>query len=427
MSNNTAAPARREDGEALSYSLMYESLRRSLPAQDGTALLPDLGIDIASLPFHSEDVDDRPGGDEYRGMSSIFRALLRYFLKRNESSNAHLFRDLTMSDDKVVENNDFNYLTVLPHGVRKADKAVILLHGLNEKSWSKYLPWAASLSARNRCAVILFPLAFHMDRAPGAWADPRLMNAVARERAALFPGIRCSTFANAAISTRLQTEPGRFCLSGLRTMRDVAALVRYVRRGEHPCLEAGARVDLFGYSIGGLTGEMLLMSDAEGLFNDSRLVLFCAGAALDGMNPLSRAILDSEACAAVTGFLGPGLDRHVAADERLTRIFGAHEREARTFRLFTPVEGAARERRSVFMRLRERIRSISLTRDTVMPPSAVRAALNGATGATTSLDTELDFPYRYSHENPFPAGGRDGGLVDLAFGRTMALAAGFLG
>ena len=61
---------------------------------------------------------------------------------------------------------------------------LLLFHGLNEKDWDKYLPWAHALARATGKAVLLFPTAFHMNRAMGHWSDHRCMHRASQERRA---------------------------------------------------------------------------------------------------------------------------------------------------------------------------------------------------------------------------------------------------
>ena len=78
-----------------------------------------------------------------------------------------------MTDDRIQENKSFSYAIFTPSGRKKNNEAIILLHGLNERTWEKYLTWAEYLTHTTGKPVILFPIAFHMNRTPGLWANPR--------------------------------------------------------------------------------------------------------------------------------------------------------------------------------------------------------------------------------------------------------------
>ena len=68
-------------------------------------------------------------------------------------------------DTLIAENRLFSYPVFVP-GNRKSDKVILLLHGLNERSWVKYLVWAYWLAKYTGSYVILFPISFHINRSP---------------------------------------------------------------------------------------------------------------------------------------------------------------------------------------------------------------------------------------------------------------------
>ncbi len=407
------------------YSQSAQYLRERVRLSCTSIPLPEMGLEVRTHAFRSGFWDLLPKGNEYQRFSSIFRALLKYYLARNENSNRHLLRNLEVPDGRVEENKSFTYHLVLPRNSARAKSVILLLHGLNERSWDKYLPWACRLASGTGSAVILFPLSFHMNRAPAAWADPRLMYGIARERKALFPDIRSSSFANAAISTRLQLVPQRLCYSGLQSLRDLGDLVSEIRAGSHPDVAPTARIDFFGYSIGGMVGELLLLAENSGALSESRLLLFCGGATLDLSYPVSRSILDSEALHALAAFYGTDFSGRVDRDEILAEIFSRYEQEAAAFSLMMHSGMHEPERQARFRRIRDRIMSISLLQDAVIPPLSVLRSLNGDGAPRPGLDLEMDFPFPYSHEVPFPLGGNEDDL-DSAFERAFAKASEFL-
>ncbi|MEI7503731.1 MAG: DUF6051 family protein, partial [Paludibacter sp.] len=76
-------------------------------------------------------------------------------------------------DSHLDENLSFVYPVFMPKEIQKADKAILLLHGLNERNWNKYLTWAEFLCKETGKPVILFPIAFHINRTPQSWFNPR--------------------------------------------------------------------------------------------------------------------------------------------------------------------------------------------------------------------------------------------------------------
>ena len=79
----------------------------------------------------------------------------------------------SVPDNGIEENKNFNYIIFAPKRQEKHKEALLLLHGLNERSWEKYLTWAEYLAENTGKAVILFPIAFHMNRTPASWHQPR--------------------------------------------------------------------------------------------------------------------------------------------------------------------------------------------------------------------------------------------------------------
>ena len=81
-----------------------------------------------------------------------------------------------------MENIKFRYHLFRPKGDNKVNHVILLFHGFNEKYWTKYLTWAKTLVEETGKAVLLFPIAFHMNRAPLSWSDSRQMFAISQQR-----------------------------------------------------------------------------------------------------------------------------------------------------------------------------------------------------------------------------------------------------
>ena len=375
----------RTAGSRLGYSGLYSLLKSVVNRHPDGAVLPDFGVTVRSMPFVSR----------------------RRYRRRNDAlSEESVFSRLSASDGDVEENRSFRFRIFVPDGYGPGSDSIILFHGLNERYWNKYLPWALALAENTGCAVALFPLAFHMNRAPGSWSSPRLMRMVAGERESLYPGLRFSSLANAAISRRLQSDPERFLLSGMQSFDDAVALTEMIARGEG-VFEAGGRIHLFGYSVGALLSQVILMTDPGGLFNSSRLFLFCGGAVLERTAPVSKTIMDEEAYRAVAGFLdsvvrgnGDWLAERGLSGETTERAFGY-------FRCMIGMESFGEHRDARLLDLSDRIAAIGLTKDRVFPPQAIRETLRGRSGRIPISFTELDFPYEYRHEDPFPRNGSE--------------------
>jgi len=135
---------------------------------------------------------------------------------------------VALGDKSIKENESFSYPVFTPRSDSKSDKAIILLHGLNEKSWHKYLPWAYYLSEKTKRPVILFPISFHMNRCPESWANPRVMIPLLNQRQKTVK-VDKATFANVALSQRLTDEPLRFFTSGRQSAEDIVSLLKTIK------------------------------------------------------------------------------------------------------------------------------------------------------------------------------------------------------
>lgn len=328
---------------------------------------------------------------------------------------------LRRPDALIEENLHFRCPLLLP-----ADSAprglIILLNGLNERSWDRYLPWALRLLGFTGRAVLVFPLAFHLNRAPSAWADPRRMSRLSAERRALHEGITASSLSNAALSARIQALPQRFLWSGMQSHEDVRDFIRALRSGAWPDLAADLRVDFFGYSIGAFLALILLMADRDALLGQSRLLAFSGGAALDGMALTSRYILDSAAHEALLRCFISDFEATMRNDARVAGVLSGGHSAGAAFRSMLSVNETAAERLAMLAPIAQRVRAIALTRDEVMPPDAVRATL--CPGNAVAVDMrELDFPHEYSHVHPFPLLPAVEAEVERAFDAVMTLTA----
>ena len=101
-------------------------------------------------------------------------------------------KDCTLydTDKNIAENFSFEYPVFTPSGKPKQGEAILLLHGLNERNWNKYLPWAEFLCLNTGKPVILFPIAFHINRAPVTWSNPRNLISLLNLRKEKYTGDR---------------------------------------------------------------------------------------------------------------------------------------------------------------------------------------------------------------------------------------------
>lgn len=334
---------------------------------------------------------------------------------------------LDSPDFLITENIDFRYHVFVPGRPAPIRDVIIYLNGFNEKYWTKHFPWAKKLAEDTGKTVVLFPMAFHMNRAPHEWSDPRRMHQVSRERQDRFPDIIASTLSNVAISTRLHAKPQRYFWSGLQAYYDVIQLVEQIKRGNHPLIPADANFDFFAYSIGNLLAQVLLMTNHRGYFDHSRLALFCGGAVFNRMSPVSRSILDSEANVALYSFVVEHIESHLKKDARLRHYLGEDHPEGYNLLSMINYKLMLEHREKIFRSMHDRILAIALVHDSVIPPYEVMNTLKGINRDIPIPVEVMDYPYPYSHEEPFPVIEKIREQVDRMFRETFDRFSRFLG
>lgn len=326
-------------------------------------------------------------------------------------------------DSKIIENKDFTYTVFLPKGGANYSRAILLLHGLNERQWDKYLTWAEELVLRCGVPVILFPIAFHMNRTPANWYSPRWLLPWLNKRKQEILNLCNASFFNVALSSRLSDSPLRFYVSGRESALNICQLVAGIKEGKHPLFREDCQVDLFAYSIGALLSQVLLIADPNGYFSSSRLFTFCGGSIFEKMNGNAKDIIDQNAYDTIKNYY---LNYFVYGKQALAegRLFRDDALE-RAFRLMIAPDVYAPERHAFFEKAKDRVQMVSLKKDIVVPTVGLREAVGEE--LAPALTSELDFPYEYSHQTPFPSGKnipfQD---VFLGFRTVFDKAAGFL-
>ncbi|MGW8315647.1 MAG: DUF6051 family protein [Bacteroidales bacterium] len=325
--------------------------------------------------------------------------------------HTHRFRSrasrLLIDHDRSIEGNrEFNVQVMKTDDGRPASSLILLLHGFNEKSWNKYMDWGKFLCRETGSAVLFFPIAFHMQRAPEKWSDRREMYRLSNWRRERYPDLSCSSLSNAAISERIQQHPQRLIRSGLASYYDVVQLLQECHDGHLKELRKDFSLKVFGYSIGGYLATLLKLSDPMGLFNSARTCLFCSGPVLKKFSPVSRYILDSEANRVLQEYLEKDL---------LNGLDEADPVIMRTFLSLLDYEVLPQVREEL-LRINSRdIYAIALEKDRVSPSGEVSRTLKGKDGETGIRVDAFDFPYTYTHENPFAGSSENNEIRDWAF------------
>jgi hypothetical protein len=404
------------------YDELYNYLKDRISFTPEKLCLPEIGQELTNYDFFSES---------HTILSNAAKEIypIDYTaLTPSELEAGGLMKSVTrVPDEEIEENRNFRYHVFSPKNSSKADKVTILLHGFNERSWTKYLPWAAELVALTQRTVILFPIAFHMNRSPAQWTDPRDMRAVSQLRKKLHPNIIGSTLSNAAISVRLSVNPLRFFFSGLESIFDVNLLVKRIKDGNHPNIQKGAQINFFTYSIGTLLGELVMMTDIGGYLNDANFVAFCGGPTFNRLCPVSKFILDSEASLQVYSYLVEHLESHIKKDPALASYLKNNESPlGRNIKTMLNYHVDLQYREEKFRELAPRFLAVTLKNDTVVPPYEVVGTLKGIRRDIPITVYEEDPPYPLRHEDPFPIATKKGDEIDATFHKLFKLMGEFL-
>ncbi|WP_299535648.1 DUF6051 family protein [Ulvibacterium sp.] len=318
--------------------------------------------------------------------------------------------DVEFQDMAIAENNLFYYSIVSPKETLIAKKVIFLFHGLNEKSWKKYLPWAEMISEGTGSSVVLFPIAFHMQRVPRQWKDRENMEVLSRIRKRTNPGIHTSSPYNASLSERIAERPQRFMDSGIRTYNDVIRFIETCKDGQHSFIHKDFTFNIFAYSIGGYLAQMLKFTNYQGYFTHTKVCLFCSGSTLDSAAPISKFILDSSAEDKLRDYFKGGEVNDIILSSEHQRM---DEMVLRSFYQYNHMRGF---REAHIKAHCDYLYVIALKKDDVIPADAVVRTMGGQEGNLGIKVDVLDFERDYTHEIPFslnhdPMDGNDEDMV----------------
>lgn len=302
---------------------------------------------------------------------------------------------ISLLSDEIIENKIFRYPVFSPTNKIDESRAIILLHGLNERNWNKYYSWAYSLCQKTKRTVILFPLAFHINRSPQSWSNPRYLEKLYSIRKTILGPDRSVSYANMAISSRLWENPLRFFHSGKQTLQDIEKLIGIIQDGKHSYIGKNTGFDIFAYSIGAFLAEIALIENKNNLYSDSKLFIFCGGGTFNSMSGNSRSIIDRFAFEKLTSYYSSQFKANDTLTDPLEVSFKAMIDE-NNFRDI---------RKSFFSKNSHRISGILLKKDKVMSYSGLEQAV-GYELAHSNFQY-IDFGYDYSHEQPFPQNSND--------------------
>ncbi|PKL89562.1 MAG: hypothetical protein CVV23_04285 [Ignavibacteriae bacterium HGW-Ignavibacteriae-2] len=334
--------------------------------------------------------------------------------------------EVHIKDIFVEENRKFDYYVLKPKNSAPVKKVTFMLHGFNEKNWEKYLTWGQAICERSESAIVFFPIAFHMQRAPLQWSEKRKMFELSEKRKKKFPNIIHSTLSNVAISMRLHSMPQRFIWSGLQTYYDIIQFIEDIKNDKHTLIDKNFTFNIFAYSIGGLLAEILKLSNYKNYFDETKVCLFCSGAVFNRLSPVSKFILDSEANVALYSYLVEHFDSFLKKDAMLHHYIGEDHLEGKVFHSMLEYQKMRDFRESLFKKAAKKIYAISLKQDSVIPSFEIINTLKGAFRDIDIVVDEFDFNYKYTHENPFPINCPDSELINENFSMVFDKIGSFL-
>ncbi|TAJ10115.1 hypothetical protein DMA11_19505 [Marinilabiliaceae bacterium JC017] len=298
-------------------------------------------------------------------------------------------------DDAIQKNNQFYYYVLKAEGKPDAKRCIVLLHGLNERSWDKYLPWGHTLVRKTGCPVILFPIAYHMNRSPEFWRNPRKMMPFVLKRQDKLPDVQKLSVANVALSERMTMQPQRFFLSGYQAAYDLLQLIGDISAGKHPFFPTAPQVDFFSYSIGAFLTQVMMLANPNGCFNKSKFFFFCGGSVFFDMHGISRYILDSTAFERLLHYYKNEMEQDAKTNCKIGQILN-DTLLGQSFKAMLSMKGLKKYSTRLFADFQDRLKVVTLTQDTVIIPEKVKQVLSG-------VDVEEEnYDFGCSHEVPFP-------------------------
>lgn len=403
----------------MKYREVFNHLK-SIENYDDDEIVIDNNLVFRNFSFQSAHRNILPGGkinkDDYEYLPDLQEDFEPDFIQKL----------LNKTDAEISENINFRYHMMMPRGVEKAKGIIFIFHGFNEKHWAKYLPWAKYIADRTGKSIVMFPIAFHMNRAPAIWSNTHEMYRVSQQRKDRHPNVLNSSLSNVAISTRLHNKPQRFIWSGLQTYYDLIDFIETFKAGNHPAIDKDASIDFFSYSIGTFLGEILMMTNKNGYFSNSRYVTFCGGAVFNRLFPVSKFILDSEANVSLYSYVVEHIESHMKRDNLLNEYLNDPYTEGVNFRSMLNYKTLKSYREEKYRTMSHQFYAITLAQDEVVPAYEVMNTMQGSKRDIPIQIDVIDFPYKYKHEDPFPALTKIEDEVDKQFHLIFDKVVGFL-
>ncbi|KAB1231795.1 DUF6051 family protein [Chryseobacterium viscerum] len=405
----------------MEYYELYEVLKSHFDSGKAMIEIKELNVCIESISFESK-ASELLYGPEHQRCGQHNKQL-----EINEKEHhSHDHPAVDINDFDIECNKKFEYYILKRADVETAKGCIFFFHGLNEKKWDKYLPWAYELAQKTHKAIILFPIAFHMDRAEPIWSNRHHMMEVVSFRKKKFPENTNDSYVNAAISSRLEAHPQRIFWSGLQTYSDITEVVKDIKNNKIGSISPDADLDLFGYSIGSFLSMIIKMADPNHYFTQSKVFCFCGGMTIDRMFPISKYIMDTQATIKMQSVFTELLSSDFKSDTRLKHYQneGLHPQES-WFKKMLRYNYFQKEREERMSEIQSQIKAYVLEKDSVAPPMEALNTLQGGY-RNINVDVEIkDFPYEYSHMVPFPLAHKHKKEVTEAFHQFIKSASDF--
>jgi hypothetical protein len=341
----------------------------------------------------------RPDADEISIPGSPVRILNFEFQSMPEMPSGLMGYN---EDRSITENIQFRYPVFVTDGKISSRKAIVFLHGLNERNWHKHLNGAKRLSEKTGKAVIMFPLSFHINRGMPEWSDSRKMARLLETRKKKYPGVRESSIANLALSERLTQYPQRFFTSGMQSAMDLVTLLKQIRRGDHPLFEAHTEIDIFAYSISCMLLQTLMISDENEVLRGCRIVFFVGGSLFSHLQGVSKFIMDSVAFETIRKFYTGLAEKETgfSGDRELQYCMMEHN-FGKAFRAVLSPDILKNKRENKLAAFNSSLMVIAMRDDRIIPVEGIKLAM-GEKFCRSGQFSVVHFPYPYIHENPFP-------------------------
>lgn len=395
----------------MDYNDLYEKLKSNFDLDKDFIKIEELNITIEKVAFVSQSA-------EYIFNTENHKCDLHQqtFSNTENKQKNYGFPSVDINDKDIRNNQKFDYYILKCADIDVAEETLIFFHGLNEKKWDKYLPWAYEFAKRTKKAIILFPIAFHMNRAEPLWSNRNEMAKIAKYRKDKNPDNTNCSFVNAAISARLEAHPQRIFWSGLQTYSDCIQLVDEIKSGDIKSISPTATIDLFGYSIGSFFSMILKMANPKDYFTDSKLFCFCGGMTIDRMFPISKYIMDARSAIKMQTVFAELLSSEFIGDERLAHFQDEKLHPCESwFKKMLRYNYFQKDRELRIREMETQIKSYVLEKDEVAPPIE---ALNSFKGGFRDINVDVeivDYPFDYSHMVPFPLTKKNSAEINKAF------------